>query len=145
MKKISKFIPMDGTGEEIAGGIGVTPTNGYGTNAGTVGGYGGTTTGGTTGGATGATGGTTGTGTSGDGDTTFKVCGSSPNLPAKPKGFFSKLTSVLFYEIKVELTPYQQKVEDEINEFLHQEITWQGFKNFLFQDISFSKKNKTNT
>ncbi len=27
-------------------------------------------------------------------------------------------------EITVELTPYQQKIEDEINAFLHQEITW---------------------
>lgn len=125
MKKISKFIPMDGTGEEIEGGIGGTTAEGYtqGTTFGTT--YGGTET------------------TGGEGDTTFRVCGSSPNLPAKPKGFFSKLKSVLFYEIRVELTPYQQKIEDEINEFLHQEITWQGFKNFLFQDISFSKKNKT--
>ena len=42
-------------------------------------------------------------------------------------------------EIKVELTPYQQKVEDEINEFLHQEVTWKKFHDFLFQDISFGK------
>ena len=39
-------------------------------------------------------------------------------------------------------TPKQQKVEDEINEFLHQEITWQGVKDFLFQEITFGKKNK---
>ena len=45
-------------------------------------------------------------------------------------------------EIKVELTPYQQKVEDEINGFLHQEVTWKKVHNFLFQDISFGKKNK---
>ena len=117
MKKISKFIPMDGTGEETAGGIGGT-TNGYTTTTG-------------------------GIETTDGGNTTFKVCGSSSNLPAKQSGFFTKLKSVLFYEIKLELTPYQQKIEDEINEFLHQEVTWQGFKNFLFQDISFSKKNKT--
>ena len=43
-------------------------------------------------------------------------------------------------EIKVELTPYQQKVEDEINEFLHQEITWEKVHDFLFQEISFGKK-----
>ena len=42
-------------------------------------------------------------------------------------------------EIKVELTPYQQKVEDEINEFLHQEITWEKVHDFLFQEISFGK------
>ncbi len=38
-------------------------------------------------------------------------------------------------EIKVELTPYQQKIEDEINEFLHQEITWPKVRNFLFKKI----------
>lgn len=121
MKEISKFIPIDGNGEENANGVGgVGGLNGsnYGEKAGRVGGTDG-------------------------GDTTFKVCSNSSNLPAKQKGFFSKLKAVLFYEIKVELTPYQQKVEDEINDFLHQEVTWQGFKNFLFQDISFSKKSKT--
>ena len=58
------------------------------------------------------------------------------NLPMKT-GFWNKLKSILFYEIKVELTPYQQKVEDEINEFLHQEITWGKVKDFLFQEVKF--------
>ncbi len=57
-------------------------------------------------------------------------------LPAKV-GFWSKFIGFFTQEINVELTPHQQKVEDEINEFLHQEITWQGFKNFLFQEIKF--------
>ena len=61
------------------------------------------------------------------------------NLPAKT-GFWNKLKSVLFYEIKVELTPYQQKIEDEINEFLYQEITWAKVKDFLFQEVTFGKK-----
>lgn len=74
-------------------------------------------------------------------NSTFKVCGNS-NLPAKPS-FWSKLKGILTYEIKVELTPAQQKVEDEINNFLHQEITWQGFKDFLFQDVVITTgKNK---
>ena len=53
------------------------------------------------------------------------------------KGFWSKVREFLFQEIdlyapiKVELTPYQQKVEDEINEFLHQEISFKGFFNIL--------------
>lgn len=42
-------------------------------------------------------------------------------------------------EIKVELTPYEQKVEDEINEFLHQEVTWEKVHGFLFQEITFGK------
>lgn len=69
----------------------------------------------------------------------FKACES--NLPAK-NTFTSKLKKILFYEIKVELTPYQQKIEDEINEFLHQEITWEKFRNFLFQEIKFGKNKK---
>lgn len=43
-------------------------------------------------------------------------------------------------EIKVELTPYQQKIEDEINEFLHQEVTWSKIHDFLFQEVTFGKK-----
>ncbi len=52
-------------------------------------------------------------------------------------GFWNKFKSFWLQEINVELTPYQQKIEDEINEFLHQEITWTGVKNFLFQEIRF--------
>ena len=71
--------------------------------------------------------------------------GSSNNLPTKA-GFWSKFKGFWLQEIdwnkeiKVELTPYQQKVEDEINEFLHQEITWDKVRNFLFQEVTFGKK-----
>ena len=71
---------------------------------------------------------------------TIRQAGS--NLPTKV-GFWNKFKAFWLQdidwnrEIKVELTPYQQKVEDEINAFLHQEITWQGVKNFLFQEIKF--------
>lgn len=58
----------------------------------------------------------------------FKVA--TTNLPAKV-GFWTKVKNVLFSEIKVELTPYQQKVEDEINEFLHQEVSFKGFFNLF--------------
>lgn len=69
------------------------------------------------------------------------------NLPVK-RGFWSKFKAFWLQEIdwkreiKVELTPYQQKVEDEINEFLHQEITWTKVHDFLFQEVKFGKKNK---
>lgn len=69
---------------------------------------------------------------------TFKV---STNLPEKT-GVWTKIKNVLLCEIKVELTPYQQKIEDEINEFLHQEVTWQSFKNFLFQEVPVTYKGK---
>ena len=65
----------------------------------------------------------------------------SQNLPTKP-GFWTKFKNFWLQDIKVELTPKQQKVEDEINEFLHQEITWQSVKDFLFQEVTFGKKNK---
>ena len=78
------------------------------------------------------------------------------NLPAK-QGFWSSFKSVLFKEIKVELTPAQQEFEDNLNEylhqdfkvtltpaqqefedkmnaFLHQEITWGKVHDFLFQE-----------
>ena len=50
---------------------------------------------------------------------------------------WTKVKAFLFQEIdlyapiKVELTPYQQKVEDEINEFLHQEVSFKGIANFF--------------
>ena len=72
----------------------------------------------------------------------FKVAENKSNLPAKQSSFLTKFKNVLFYEIKVELTPYEQKIEDEINEFLHQEITWQGFKDFLFQEVEITFKGK---
>ena len=62
------------------------------------------------------------------------------NLPTKVS-VWTKIKNFLFQEIKVELTPKQQKIENEINEFLHQEITWGKVHDFLFQEISF-KKNK---
>jgi len=72
-------------------------------------------------------------------ETKFKMA--TNNLPAKPS-FFTKLKNILFYEIKVELTPYEQKIEDEINEFLHQEVTWQSFKNFLFKEVEITHRGK---
>ena len=66
------------------------------------------------------------------------------NLPAKV-GFWQKFKAFWLQdidwnkEIRVELTPGQQKVEDEINEFLHQEITWEKVHDFLFQEVSFGK------
>ena len=59
------------------------------------------------------------------------------NLPTKPS-LWSKIKNTLFTNVsfKIELTPYQQKVENEINEFLHQEISFKGF-------FSSNKKTKT--
>lgn len=68
------------------------------------------------------------------------------NLPVK-KGFWNSFKGFWLQEInwnkeiKVELTPYQQKVENEINDFLHQEVTWDKVYNFLFKDIGSKNKN----
>ena len=69
----------------------------------------------------------------------FKVA--RTNLPEKT-GFWTKVKNALLYDVTIELTPYQQKVEDEINDFLHQEVTWQSFKNFLFQEVPITYKGK---
>ena len=67
------------------------------------------------------------------------------NLPTK-QGFWTKFKAFWLQEIDwnkeivVELTPAQQKVEDEINEFLHQEITWEKVHDFLFQDVKIGNK-----
>lgn len=66
------------------------------------------------------------------------------DLPTKV-GFWQKFKSFWLQEIdwnkeiKVVLTPKQQKIEDEINEFLHQEITWGKVADFLFQEVKFGK------
>ena len=60
----------------------------------------------------------------------------SDSLPTK-QSIGTKIRSFLFQDldlyapIKVELTPYQQKVEDEINEFLHQEVSFSDFWNIV--------------
>lgn len=69
------------------------------------------------------------------------VTNTGETLPAKT-GMWSKVKSFFLQDIRVELTPAQQKFEDDLNDFLHLEITWQDFKDFLFQDITFGKKNK---
>ena len=65
--------------------------------------------------------------------------GNNSNLPAKV-GVWPKMKAFLFQEIKVELTPAQQQFENDLNDFLHIELTWQDFHDFLFQEITFGKK-----
>ncbi len=67
------------------------------------------------------------------------------NLPIK-QGLWERFKVFWFEkidwnrEIKIELTPHQQKIENEINEFLHQEVTWKKKHDFLFKKIPFGKK-----
>lgn len=57
-------------------------------------------------------------------------------LPVKT-GFWNKFKAFWLTPITVELTPYQQKIEDEINEFLHQEVTLKSMHDFWFQEVKF--------
>ena len=58
------------------------------------------------------------------------------SLPTK-QSVWTKIRSFLFQEIdlnapiKIELTPYQQKIEKEINDFLHQEVSFKGLFNIF--------------
>ena len=58
------------------------------------------------------------------------------DLPTK-SGFWNKFKAFWLQEINVELTPAQQKFEDDMNAFLNQEVTFKSVKNFLFQEIKF--------
>lgn len=59
------------------------------------------------------------------------------SLPSKVSGW-TKVKNFLFQEIKVELTPKQEKVFQEVHDFWHQEITFKSFKDFLLQDIEIT-------
>ena len=83
--------------------------------------------------------------------TTGTVTAENVNLPVT-RSFWSNMKAFWLQEIdlkkidwkreiKVELTPYQQKIENEINEFLHQDITWAKFRNFITKPFSSKAKN----
>ena len=57
-------------------------------------------------------------------------------LPRKVDAW-TKIKNVLFYEIKVELTPKQEKVFKEVHDFWHQEITGQDVKDVLLHEITW--------
>ena len=91
----------------------------------------------------GTNGGQDGSSYNGYGYSTGKVGTNSTSKELTNRGLWSKFKAFWLQkidwntEIRVELTPYQQKIEDEINEFLHQEITWEKVHNFLFQEVKF--------
>ena len=69
-------------------------------------------------------------------------------LPAKV-GVWAKVKGFLFQEINLnkpivlELTPKEEKVLNEVHDFLFQEIKFPELHDFLFQEITFfGKKNK---
>lgn len=69
-------------------------------------------------------------------------------LPAKV-GVWSKIKGFLFQEIDLnkpivlELTPKEEKVLNEVHDFLFQEVKFPELHDFLFQEITFfGSKNK---
>ena len=70
------------------------------------------------------------------------------NLPAKI-GVWSKVKGFLFQEISLnkpivlELTPKEEKVLNEVHDFLFQEVKFPELHDFLFREINiFGRKNK---
>lgn len=50
---------------------------------------------------------------------------------------WTKVKNFLCYEIKVELTPKQEKIFKEVRDFWHQEITKEDVKEVLFHEITW--------
>lgn len=69
----------------------------------------------------------------------FKVC--TTTALAKPT-LWTKIKRVLFTEITVGLTPHQQKIENEINDYLHQEITWKSLKEAALSEVPITWRGK---
>ncbi|MCI8309384.1 MAG: hypothetical protein HFJ45_04130 [Clostridia bacterium] len=69
------------------------------------------------------------------------------NVPAKI-GIWSKIKGFLFQEIDLnkpivlELTPKEEKVLNEVHDFLFQEVKFPELHDFLFQEITFFGKSK---
>jgi hypothetical protein len=62
----------------------------------------------------------------------FKV---STSTALEKPSLWSKIRGVLLTEFTIELTPYQQKIENEINEFLHAPITWKSLKEAALSEV----------
>ena len=65
------------------------------------------------------------------------------NLPVKT-GIWTSIKNFLFQEIDLnkpivlELTPREEKVLNEVHDFLFQEVNFKELHDFLFQEVSFS-------
>ena len=72
---------------------------------------------------------------------------SGSNVPAKV-GVWAKIKGFLFQEIDLnkpivlELTPKEEKVLNEVHDFLFQEVKFPELHDFLFQEITFFGKKK---
>ena len=62
----------------------------------------------------------------------------SNNLPSEIS-VWTKIRNFLCQDIKLELTPKQEKVFQEVHDFWHQEITGQNVHDFLFYEITGEK------
>ena len=62
----------------------------------------------------------------------------SKNLPSEVS-VWTKIRNFLCQDIKLELTPKQEKVFQEVHDFWHQEITVKNVHDFLFYEITGEK------
>ncbi len=60
------------------------------------------------------------------------------NLPSEVS-VWTKIRNFLCQDIKLELTPKQEKVFQEVHDFWHQEITGEDVHDFLFYEITGEK------
>ena len=60
------------------------------------------------------------------------------NLPTEVS-VWTKIKNFLFHEVKLELTPQQEKVFREVHDFWNQEITGEKVHDFLFYEITGEK------
>ena len=60
------------------------------------------------------------------------------NLPTEVS-VWTKIKNFLFHEVKLELTPKQEKVFREVHDFWNQEITGEKVHDFLFYEITGEK------
>lgn len=59
------------------------------------------------------------------------------NLPSEVS-VWTKIRNFLCQDIRLVLTPKQEKVFQEVHDFWHQEITGQKIKDFLFKEIEIT-------
>jgi len=57
-------------------------------------------------------------------------------LPVQPS-IWTKVRNFFLQDLTLELTPKQEKVFQEVHDFWHQDVTFKGIKDFLFQEVKF--------
>ena len=65
--------------------------------------------------------------------------GSGDSLPSEIS-MWTKVKNFLLQDVTVTMTPYQEKVLQEVHDFWFQDVNFGKVKDFLFQEVSFKSK-----